>query len=247
MDQNDYWKIRAKQYDQLKWVQKKSLLNNLITFCDFNSQDIVMDAGCGTGVVAKAIADKVLKVAAMDNSEDMLSQLELDNPKIIPICADLQKPMYEFNDNFDKIVSRMVFHHIDNLEAGFHNCYNMLKEGGSFIIQEGIPPSETPEVVSWYSHVMAMKEKRHTFTESELKIRYFVGEFQNIETKIIEDKGFSVLNWLRMSGQENSVLKKIYLAHKNAPESIKKAYGLKIKEDGDILINTKVLLIKGTK
>ena len=247
MTHNDYWKIRAQRYNNLDWAKKPQLLQELIKFCVLEPDDVVLDAGCGTGIVAMAIKDMVLKVAAMDSSPDMLAQISFSERNIIPLCYDLQIPLPEFADSFNKVISRMVFHHLDDVDAGFKNCYNMLSEGGTFVIQEGIPPSEDPEVVAWYTKVMGMKETRNTITESMMRVYFNRHKFKNIETKIVTDNNFSVLNWLRSSGQDPYKLKAIYLAHKNAPDNIKKVYDMKDGEEADILMNTKVLYIKGRK
>ncbi len=240
----EYWIVRAKKYNELKWVTDYYLLNQLIMFCNLKKTDIVHEIGCGTGVIAKAIAPKVKQVVASDYATEMLTQLHADE-KIITMCSDVeQEPV--FLEDFDKIIARMVFHHIDDLEKGLNNCRKMLKYGGSIIIQEGIPPTEDKAIIDWYTYVMGKKEKRHTFTETRMHIILGWCGFRNVESKVITDKNFSVSNWLASSGQDAKVCQEIYELHKKAPYRIKKAYNMRITKD-DILINTKVLLIKGEK
>ena len=240
----NYWTVRAEHYNKLYWVTDKYLLQQLINFCKLKKSDIIHEIGCGTGVVSQAIIPIVRQVVASDNAVEMLYQLHR-HEKIITMCLDLEQDPV-FLEDFDKIIARMVFHHINDLEKGLNNCYKMLKPDGSLIIQEGIPPTENKTIIEWYKYVMGKKEKRHTFTETQMYWLLTGCGFRNITSKVITDKNFSVSNWLASSGQDKKVCKEIYELHKTAPEYIKKVYNMRITKD-DILINTKVLLIKGTK
>lgn len=240
----DYWLIRSEKYNQLNWVTKQSNLDTLIEFCNLKTTDNVLEVGCGTGVVSKALVEQCNQVVASDFSKDMLFQLE-SNDNIITMCCDLEK-MKCFDNCFDKIVGRMVFHHIENLSVGFKNCYNMLKKGGELIIQEGVPPRYDKETVKWFSDTFALKEKRHTFTFDSLYDLFCEANFDNIQTKVIIDEKFSIKNWLINSNQNQEIQDIIYKRHLDAPEEIKKVYNMRITNE-DILIDSKILIIKGVK
>ena len=265
---HDYWTVRSGKYNKLKWVTNEYLLNSLIDFCDLQDTDVVMEAGCGTGIVSKAIVDKVACVVASDYSIDMLQQMNNDMG-IITVCQDLQE-YTPFICSFDKIIGRMVFHHINDLRTAFSNCHQMLKPEGRLIIQEGVPPSEDPEVVEFFTKVMTKKEERNILTKDYL-INCFKEIFPNdtkridlrdngrvgysgysrlwnlVEYKEIYDKEFSVNNWLVNSNQPKKLQKEIYDLHLNASEKIKDVYRMVVKDDGEIIMQTKVLLIKGVK
>jgi len=238
----DYWIIRSKKYNELEWVKDTYLLDQLIQFCDLKKTDIVHEVGCGTGIVSQAIVSKVKQVVASDNALEMIAQLHTKK-KILTMCMDLESDI-PFTNDFDKIIARMVFHHITDLDKVAKKCHNMLRHGGYLIIQEGIPPSEDRKIVNWYSKVMAIKEKRNTFTETGMHLFLSLAGFRNIESKVIIDKNFSVRNWLESSGQSEEIIEKVYELHRKAPYYIKKAYNMQVKKD-DILIDTKILLIKG--
>jgi SAM-dependent methyltransferase len=177
----------------------------------------------------------------------MLSKFDFDTPGIVPFCHDIKEPLKEFNNSFNRIISRMAFHHMEDVLRGLNNCKEMLTPDGVMIIQEGVPPSESAEVVSWFSHMMAIKEKRQVFTESSLKELFEKAGFKRIRTKTVIDDNFSVLNWLTNSGQSPLLLKRVYQAHKTAPESIKRLYNMKEMDNGDIILQSKSILIKGAK
>ena len=242
---NDYWSIRSKKYDNLKWTKDKVLLKQLLTFCSLKKSDSVLDAGCGTGTVAKQIVDLVSHVYASDKSQDMLSKIGNHN-NIHVLCKDIERDVI-FEDFFDKIIARMVFHHIDNLPNAFDNCYKMLSPGGWLIVQEGgVIPEENKEVFDWYEKMIALKEDRQNFTAEDLRCHFMNSGFSHVREKTVVDTTFSVNNWLDNSGQDEKILKQIYDLHVNAPNAVKHYYNMRIVDE-EITIDSKVLIIKGQK
>jgi len=238
----DYWAIRAKRYNGLKWVNSDNLLQALLEFSKISKSDEVLDAGCGTGVVANAVASiKVKKVVAIDKSEDMLKSGKF-HKDVITRCCDIEEVT-----TFDKIIARMVFHHLKDVRKALRNLYNITNPGGWVIIQEGgVLPSKDKKVRKWYADMMALKEKRHNFTEEELKGHFKAVGFKNISTWLVIDDEFSINNWLKNSGQSKALQNKIYKLHLNAPQYVKDAYNMRMVDD-EIFIDSRVLFIKGQK
>lgn len=148
---------------------------------------------------------------------------------------------------FDKIMARMVFHHIlNNLDRAILQCYNMLRSGGRLIVAEGIPPSNSKEVIKWYSSMFKVKEKRRHFTSEKL-VRYLKKNgFVNIQTMIHMIDNFSIKNWLINSGLSKERQHKIMQLHVKADKQIKDIYQMRIT-NGDCLIRTKNVIIIGEK
>ena len=239
----DYWKLRAENYNKIDWVKDTEMLNKLISFCDLNEKHFVLDLGCGTGIVSNLIVDKVLEVMAIDKSKDMLKQGSF-HYKIDVWNYDIEVSPLVIN-YFDRIIARMVFHHIYDVKKTFKYCYQSLDKGGWLIIEEGISPSDDKKVRKWTEEVRNLKEKRNHFTERDLVKYYRRAGFRNVNTQILTRK-FSVKNWLANSWKDNEMYQQMWDLHLNAPDYIKKAYNMEITEN-DIIIETKTLFIKGQK
>ena len=239
-----FWKIRAKDYDSLSYVTNTQYLDDFISMCDFNKDDVVLDVGTGTGAIAKKASNHVHKVIAIDASKEMLNRTTpAENIEYLNI--DILNSSFKDN-SFDKVVSRLVFHHIEKekLNIAISECHRILKENGTFILSEGVPP--TKRVLNDYIEIFKYKENRTVFYEEDLlKLFEFCG-FKNIESKISIIEKFSVNNWITNCGLDAATQKKIYDLHKNSSDYFKEDYNL-IEENEDCFIDLKMVTIKGTK
>lgn len=235
-----FWDIRAENYDKLFWAKDKTYLNLIKKVGGFKKSDIVLDVGSGTGIVARYLQEDVKHIMCIDISSGMLTKGNWKDMSVIKWnIADRI-----FVDNlFDKIIARMVFHHITvGLDRVLVRCHDLLKKGGKLIIAEGIPPSENKEVVTWYSNMFRLKEKRRNFMENDLVNMLKDNGFNNIKKFLYLNNHFSIKNWLTNSGLENKIQKKIYHMHVTANKRIKNAYNMKFK-DNDCIVTTKNLVL----
>ena len=241
----DYWKTRSTKYAQLAWVNNKDILKSLTAFSKLKKSDKVLEVGCGNGVVATALSELVKEVWASDRSTDMLALFKKTN-NIRLLISDVEQDI-TINNYFNKIIARMLFHHLSNFDKAFSNCKAMLAKGGSLILQEGgVLPEKEKEVYCWYAHMMSFKEERYNFTTEELISLFKKAGFKNVETLTLVDKNFSINNWLKNSGQSQKIQNKIYWLHATAPKNIKEFYNMRIVGE-EITINSSTVLIKGVK
>lgn len=244
MKDETFWHIRAAKYDKLYWTKDQSYLDHIVRAGCFKKRDIVLDVGTGTGVVAKAIKPHVKHVVGLDTSDSMLDKGQWQGCSVIK--WNISDAIFA-NNTFDKIVARMVFHHIlDNLDRAFLRCFDMLREKGVLTIAEGIPPSDDKDVIEWYSHMFSLKEKRRTFTEMQLKKLFKRNGFSKIRSEIYAMKNFSIKNWLTNSGLDKNLQKKIFKLHVEASPKIKELYNMRITKS-DCFVDTKNVIIVGEK
>ena len=244
MADGHFWNVRARNYDKLFWTKDAGYLDKILAVSGFSKKDLVLDIGTGTGAMARCIRPHVRHVVGMDFSDSMLKQGKWEG--ISMVKWDITDSLFH-NRLFDKIVGRMVFHHIlDNLDRAFLRCYDLLKSKGKLIIAEGIPPSEDQDVIDWYTEMFKHKEVRRTFTRS-LLVHYFVKNgFQDVKVYKHKMKRFNINNWLVNSGLHKAKQTLILNMHLNASRKVKAAYNMKV-ENGVCLVDTDNLIIVGKK
>lgn len=239
-----FWDIRAANYDRLFWTKDCSYIEEIIRMGDLKPQHIVLDVGTGTGAVAREIRKYVDHVVAVDVSDSMLSRGEWSG--ISAIKWDIGNSFFA-KGVFDRVFARMVFHHIlDNLDRAVLRCYDLLKPRGRIVVAEGVPPSDTPAVIDWFTEMFRHKEDRLTFTRESLRRYLLQNGFRAIREKVHVMENFSVKNWLANSGLSQEKQDAIFLLHLNAPPEVKAAYNMRFEVD-DCFLRTHNAILVGIK
>lgn len=238
-----FWKMRSQHYNDLEWANHRLYLDAFIEGGNFKKNEIVLDVGTGTGIVAHAVSPFVKQVVGLDKSQDMLEHSNWCGNMYF-IKRDILNPIFA-GEVFDKITCRQVFHHIlRHRQKAMDICYRLLKKDGLMILSEGVPP--TRRVKEDYIEIFRLKEKRLTFYEEDLVGLMKKGGFKDIKLKIIYLRKMSVRNWLTNSGIPKVIQEKIYRLHKDAADYFKKDYNM-IETDNDCLIDMKMAILTGKK
>ncbi|HIJ89965.1 MAG: class I SAM-dependent methyltransferase [Desulfobulbaceae bacterium] len=100
----------------------------------------VLEYGCGTGMVSRALSQDVRKIVAVDTSPRMLEVLrrkaeEEKIGNIETLVHDLTRQPLPDKD-FDLAISSMTLHHIPDIEALLHQFFAALKPGGYLAVAD---------------------------------------------------------------------------------------------------------------
>ncbi len=241
--ETEYWRTRARSYNNLEWAKREEYLQAFIRAGDFQKTDVILDVGTGTGIVAHALAPLVRQVIGLDMSQDMLRSSNWNGNKYF-VLRDIREPF--FHDGvFDKVTARMVFHHIlERSDEAMAECHRVLKRGGKMILSEGVPPCR--EVKEDYTRIFRLKEERVTFLEDDLHALLGRAGFINVQLQTVVLKHMSVRNWLANSGLPEETQEEIFRMHADAMPYFKKAYDM-IETDNDCMIDMKMAILVGEK
>lgn len=237
---------RADKYDRLSWAIDNDYLNVVIQAAKLEETDIVLDVGTGTGLVARAVEPHVAKVIGLDISLEMLKK----NP-YEAFLADVRDMRTGdtgvISDNqFDKVIARMVFHHIvQGVEEAAIQCHRVLRPGGLFILSEGTPPRAS--LADWYTQMFQIKEDRLTFLPVGLVLLLQIAGFSNITPHYHIQPQVSIRNWIENSEMDNTRKALMWEAHIRMPDDGWSAYKATVTEDGDILVDFHFCTVVGQK
>lgn len=116
----------------------------------------VLDAGCGSGVLAHDLAALFQQVLAVDLSYDLLAIAQAQRKEDNILYCQLDLETMGFSGGYDLIVSMNVFHHIADVPGLLQTFRDSLNLGGRLILTDVISERETPP--TWVYIVGAFQE-----------------------------------------------------------------------------------------
>jgi trans-aconitate 2-methyltransferase len=124
----------ARTYDQVSYLVQYRWGQQVLEWRKWHGNEIVMDAGCGSGLLTKQLAKKVPrgKVYAVDIDSNMIKQARknlqfFDNVEILQSSfTDIKLPR-----KLDVIFSNSALHWIQDYRKAFQNFWEMLKSMNS--------------------------------------------------------------------------------------------------------------------
>lgn len=132
-----FWKNYFKVYDILNIViPYQELMRELLYNLNVKKNDLILDAGSGTGNLAILIKRRGGNVICIDSIEECLEIYKQKDPNAVVYKCDLTTKL-PFPDNFfDKIVSNNVLYLIHPDKRGFvlKEFYRVLKPGGKIVL-----------------------------------------------------------------------------------------------------------------
>lgn len=107
----------------------------LLKYIPQNTQQTILDLGCGTGDLTYELSKLCQKVVGIDSSLEMIKRAKEKFPNIdFRVCEGLSM---SFREEFDIVFSNAVFHWINNHNLLLKNIAKALKSKGILICEFG--------------------------------------------------------------------------------------------------------------
>lgn len=196
-----FWDKTAPRYDK---EEKKDAQTHLLAINKIKSllkpQDIVLDFGCGTGIVSNEISEEVKQIIAIDFSSKMIEQAKakIDKKNIENIqyrhISIFDKSLEE--GGFDVILAVYVLHLIKEPTKTLNRIHQLLKPNGLFI---SVTPcmKEKPIInlgLSLLSKIGAIPPIE-ALKKEELEIRIQQNDFDLIKSELLEGTKNQAFIW----------------------------------------------------
>lgn len=173
------------------WHKNKQYLLDKIG--NFSANDVILDAGCGSGNISFDLAKKASKVVGLDISnratsfaKNQAKELRLDN--LIFKTADLKKIPFK-NDYFTKVVLFEVVEHLNekDFKEMITELYRVIKPGGLLYITTPNKVSLWPAIeflLDFFKLTPPLKNHQHILelTISQLEKIMIEGKFKIVDT-----------------------------------------------------------------
>ena len=108
---------------------------SLIPLLDPQPGESILDLGCGTGHLTKAIAESGAHAIGLDSSASMIKTARTTYPDLQFLVADARN--FSFPTPFDAVFSNAALHWIPEAEEVVRSIATALKPGGRFVAELG--------------------------------------------------------------------------------------------------------------
>jgi SAM-dependent methyltransferase len=134
-----------------------------------------LDAGCGSGRHALALADRFDMVVGVDRSQPLidLARRTRPHPRVRYQAGDLLA--IRDREGFDLVFSSTTLHHLPDLEAALGHLRRLVAPGGLVILVDNVAPRPTPP--RWVYRLGAVRDlpadlRRHGFRPAWWLLRF---------------------------------------------------------------------------
>jgi len=155
--------------------------------------ELILDAGCGTGRNLNQLLQAGSKPFGIDFSEGMLSVARREYPNVPLALADLEQPLPFASAIFDAILCALIGEHLSNMSAVFREFQRFLKKGGRLVF-------------SVYHPAMSAAGIEANFERSGIEYRLGAVHYSVDEhIHLLEDEGFSEIRAREFDGDQELV------------------------------------------
>jgi ubiquinone/menaquinone biosynthesis C-methylase UbiE len=164
------------------WLRKrhiKKFLPTLLKLLQPEKEDIILDVGAGTGVIADEVSKYCEEVFALDPDPKRIEYIKKRYPQIKAFDGTAEAIQFpEFY--FTKVYAVSSFHHFKDPETAIYEAYRILKHGGLLVVKESDPEIDKSKFERKISSV-------NFFKSNSLK-------------EMLEDSGFEVKEFKEIGG-----------------------------------------------
>ncbi len=115
--------------------EKIRRLELIVDYAQLIKPEIVLDAGCGSGVVLSALRDRLVDSAfvGVDLSYLMLQQAQASSLADVPMVQSLVEQLPFVDESFDLIYALGVIDYVEDVPQFFKTAWRILRPRGYFI------------------------------------------------------------------------------------------------------------------
>jgi SAM-dependent methyltransferase len=140
-------------------------LERLVRAADLPQGCVVLDAGCGPGLVSSAFLDAGYRVVGVDLSQEMIMRAsrrcQPHGERARFFQVSVFDPSLDALGPFDAALSRYVFHHTLDPAQFLRRQVELLRPGGILVVNDHITDTD-PHVAAHHGKIEVARDRTHT-------------------------------------------------------------------------------------
>jgi ubiquinone/menaquinone biosynthesis C-methylase UbiE len=164
---------QVKSLESARFFTDQEILEKIKNESKLSEKMTILDAGCGPGIVTEALAPQVKEIVAYDLTPAMIeatrTRCEKAGLQNVRYQAGLIESLPYGNDFFERVISRLVVHHLPEPQKAFTEIKRVLKKDGMFILAD-IISSEDAQKANLHNALEGLRDPSHSrmLPQSEL-------------------------------------------------------------------------------
>lgn len=137
-------------------------LQRLVQFAALPKDSLVLDAGCGPGIVSEALLSAGHRVVGVDLSTQMLERARARCARFGDRARFVQGSVLQLAESgFDAAISRLVIHHVEDPLAFVSAQVQRVRAGGAVIACDHTTDPDAGRA-AWHQRIERARDRTHT-------------------------------------------------------------------------------------
>jgi SAM-dependent methyltransferase len=175
----------------------------LLSYVVPRHDDVVLDVAAGTGLVGRAIAEKVAAVTAVDSTPAMIAEgrerAAAEGHRNLEFVSGLAEHLPFSDASFSLVVTRFSLHHFSDPGPAVDEMVRVLRPGGRVVVKD-LVASTDPEVAARQDHVERLRDDSHVRMPPRGAVAGWLGS-RGLEVQTVAEREIDrpVEQWLQQS------------------------------------------------
>jgi 2-polyprenyl-3-methyl-5-hydroxy-6-metoxy-1,4-benzoquinol methylase len=154
---------QAARFERAPVQSDPVLLERLVRTADFPADALVLDVGCGPGLVSEALLRAGHRVLGVDLSPEMIDRAMKRCGMYGPRARFENRSLFDpaLAGPFDAAISRFVLHHVTDPPAFIRRQTELLQPGGILVVCDHTTDPE-PSAAGWHNEIERLRDRTHT-------------------------------------------------------------------------------------
>ena len=153
---------QAERFEKAPMQNDPQALQRLVQFAALEPDSLVLDAGCGPGIVCEALLSAGHRVVGVDLSTQMVERARARCARFGDRARFLQGSVLELAEGgFDAALSRLVLHQIVAPLAFVAAQAQRVRKGGAVIVNDHTTDPD-PGRAAWHQQIERARDRTHT-------------------------------------------------------------------------------------